>query len=51
MALRVTERLTTEYRSWQNMLNRTCNKNEKDDKNWGDRGITTCIRSLGTIAR
>jgi hypothetical protein len=36
--------VTTEYRSWEGMLGRCHNKNHRDYKNWGGRGIAVCDR-------
>jgi hypothetical protein len=36
--------ITTEYRSWQGMLGRCHNRNHRDYKNWGGRGIAVCHR-------
>lgn len=40
---------TTEYSSWQNMLNRCTNPNEEAYKNYGGRGITVCERWLNSF--
>src|SRR5438045_33743 len=35
---------TPTYRSWNGMVQRCCNPEAKDYRNWGGRGITICDR-------